>query len=115
MGSPYLGNVSASRSTTSTPSRASTEEAYDPAGPPPITNTEMDGRDRHYFTGYYDRRIVELPKNSMISVDHDALSSRSSYSEAVCSSCILERYDGQVGAVGHEIVHKPRPDYLRVC
>ena len=35
----YLGNVSISNSTTSYPSRTKTEEARDPAGPPPITST----------------------------------------------------------------------------
>ena len=36
---PYLGNLSASNSTVSIPSRASTAAVYDPPGPPPTTNT----------------------------------------------------------------------------
>lgn len=36
----YLGKTSASSNTTSTDSRASTEAAYEPAGPPPMTSTE---------------------------------------------------------------------------
>lgn len=35
----YLGNLSASRTTVSIPSRAKAAAAYEPAGPPPITNT----------------------------------------------------------------------------
>jgi hypothetical protein len=35
----YLGKTSASKTTTSTPSLASTEAEYDPPGPPPITST----------------------------------------------------------------------------
>ncbi len=35
--SAYRGNLSESNNTTSRPSRASAEAAYEPAGPPPIT------------------------------------------------------------------------------
>jgi hypothetical protein len=35
----YLGNLSASSRTVSIPSRAKAAEQYDPAGPPPTTNT----------------------------------------------------------------------------
>ena len=35
----HLGNLSASRTTHLTPSRAKTEALYEPPGPPPITNT----------------------------------------------------------------------------
>ena len=37
--SAYLGNLSASKTTQLTPSRASAEAVYDPPGPPPTTNT----------------------------------------------------------------------------
>ena len=37
----YLGKISASNSTVSTPSRASVQAVYEPAGPPPITKTEV--------------------------------------------------------------------------
>ena len=36
-----LGNLSASKTTVSMPSRARQEAAYEPAGPPPITSTEV--------------------------------------------------------------------------
>ena len=36
---PYLGNLSASNTTVSMPSRASTAAVYDPPGQPPTTNT----------------------------------------------------------------------------
>lgn len=35
----YRGNFSASRTTVLMPSRAKTEAAYEPAGPPPMTST----------------------------------------------------------------------------
>ena len=38
----YLGKTSASRRTTSTPSRTNAEAAYDPAGPPPTTRAVQD-------------------------------------------------------------------------
>ncbi len=37
----YLGKIFASNTTVLIPSRASTQAAYEPAGPPPITNTEV--------------------------------------------------------------------------
>ena len=37
----YLGKISASNSTVSTPSRASVQAVYEPAGPPPMTKTEV--------------------------------------------------------------------------
>ena len=36
-----LGNLSASKTTVSIPSRARQEAAYEPAGPPPTTSTEV--------------------------------------------------------------------------
>lgn len=36
-----LGNLSASKTTVSMPSRPRQEAAYEPAGPPPITSTEV--------------------------------------------------------------------------
>ena len=39
--STYLGKMSASNTTVSIPSRASEQAAYEPAGPPPITSTEV--------------------------------------------------------------------------
>lgn len=41
VGSTDLGNLSASKTTVSMPSRARQEAAYEPAGPPPITSTEV--------------------------------------------------------------------------
>ena len=37
----YLGKISASNTTVLIPSRASVQAAYEPAGPPPITSTEV--------------------------------------------------------------------------
>ena len=54
----YLGKTSASNTTVSIPSRASEQAAYEPAGPPPITSTEVfSGIDIAFFPAWLSSMI----------------------------------------------------------